>query len=139
MGCGTGGTAEPGEPCVSDGDCAGDARCGVGIDHDGEATPRVCMEHCPEGVSLSGRCPGGQRCVAARDASSATIDDPGICFEGGSTPLGSACFYELECAAGLACAPTSSGALVCRPTCDTSADCQGSQICQLGRCEDPMP
>lgn len=101
--------------CLSDADCAADARCVRAPDAEAPACAAICDAQRP--------CASGTACMAS-------IGDVAVCLPlGEDRPDGAPCDSDLECASG-ACEGEGADRL-CRALCTTPDDCEGDLGCFL--------
>lgn len=133
LGCGGGGKAEVGAPCLTTFDCSDGSVCfGTSSDQP------ICMLVCEPDVRL---CEGGEVCVQ-----SPSDPDLRVCYAGGDKPVGDGCASGAECAPGNVCIDPQDGSeFRCQAACDTrESECGRDEMCQeleapAGFCVDSPP
>lgn len=85
-----------GEPCTASSDCVDGFSC---IYANAEESEAVCMRDCVE--SETRLCEGGEVCIPA--AEMGVPRELGVCFLGGTAPVGSPCMTTFDCELGTQC------------------------------------
>ena len=116
LGCTSAGEGEVGDVCERGSDCL----AGLGCYERSGRTP-ACMQRCaPAEMRV---CDDGSVCTA-------TTDGSGVCYLGGTLPLGEACAETVDCVVGAVCVEAD-GEARCRQACDlTMPSCVAGTACQ---------
>lgn len=110
---------EVGDPCIRTTDCGIGLSC---VNRPGAAITPVCMADCDRTITRV--CAEGSVCVMR------TSGGGGICYLGGTTPVGGACTNTVQCEAGSVCV-TDGGATSCFRACivGDGSRCLAGEMC----------